>query len=273
MSFSPYPDPVSRLLNAGDPRDQVEWPDYPQQYSLGRAHIPDLIRMAIDEDLNTANSESDEVWAPLHAWRTLGQLSAAEAVEPLLTLLHRIDDDGDDWVGEDLPVAIGLIGPAAIPFLADYVASDSNGLWARVGAIAGLVEISNHHSETSADCATAITRTLERYEENDNEVNAELVAALAELRQPETYTLVEQAYLAKKVDFGVGGDWEDFQMDVGLLDERITPEPDYGDFPTNFMADRAGVDQRKSHGKENKKVKSKRKQEKQSRKKNRKKKK
>ncbi len=56
-------------------------------------------------------SDRPEVWAPIHAWRTLGQLHAAAAIAPLLGLLHYIDDDDDDWAAEDLPRALGLIRP------------------------------------------------------------------------------------------------------------------------------------------------------------------
>jgi hypothetical protein len=50
--------------------------------------VPELIRMALDEDLHWADTESAEVWAPLHAWRTLAQLRAEAAVEPLIGLLY-----------------------------------------------------------------------------------------------------------------------------------------------------------------------------------------
>jgi hypothetical protein len=87
----------------GDARDSMgHWPDY-LALGLGPEHIPDLIRMATDEKLHWADSESLEVWSPIHAWRALGQLRAESTVEPLLGLLHRIDDDQDDWVGEEIP--------------------------------------------------------------------------------------------------------------------------------------------------------------------------
>ena len=123
MNTTHYPPPVDQLLTLGDARNMTRWPDY-VAIGLGPEHIPDLIRMATDEDLNTADSESLEVWAPLHAWRALGQLRAESAVEPLLDLLHRVDDNHDDWVGREIPQVMGMIGPAAIPALAACV-SDS----------------------------------------------------------------------------------------------------------------------------------------------------
>jgi hypothetical protein len=43
-----------------------EWPDY-LQLGLASEHVPELIRMAIDEDLHFADTNSLEVWAPVHA--------------------------------------------------------------------------------------------------------------------------------------------------------------------------------------------------------------
>ena len=134
-----YSVPVSRLINVGDPRESLNhpdwqgglnWLDYQAQFGLQPDHIPELIRMATDDELHQAASDSTEVWAPVHAWRALGQLKAAEAIEPLLGLFHFVDDEGDDAVGEDLPEVMGMIGPAAIQPVAAYLANSKNLLWA-----------------------------------------------------------------------------------------------------------------------------------------------
>jgi hypothetical protein len=66
MSMSQYPYPVNRLLNLGDPRERREWPVY-TALGLTNEHVPDLIRMVLDDELNEADAEGREVWAPLHA--------------------------------------------------------------------------------------------------------------------------------------------------------------------------------------------------------------
>ena len=60
MVDSEYTEPVAQLLTYGDPRDETEWPDY---LTLGftEEHVPELIKMATDEDLNWTSSESLEV--------------------------------------------------------------------------------------------------------------------------------------------------------------------------------------------------------------------
>src|SRR5689334_21038493 len=85
-----YAAPVLRLLNIGEAGSYrpADWPDYRARFGLQREHIGDLIRMACDPRLNQADPASKEVWAPLHAWRALGQMRAVEAVLPLLALLR-----------------------------------------------------------------------------------------------------------------------------------------------------------------------------------------
>ena len=53
--------------------------------------------------MNAGDPESREVWAPLHAWRALGQLEVEEAVAPLLAYLRTADED--DAAHAELPVA------------------------------------------------------------------------------------------------------------------------------------------------------------------------
>ena len=49
------------------------WPDY-LQYGFTETDIPALLDLVADQTFDQMDSESTEVWAPLHAWRTLGQL-------------------------------------------------------------------------------------------------------------------------------------------------------------------------------------------------------
>lgn len=224
MTERDYPAPVSELLALGDCRGQGEWTDY-RALGLGPEHVPDLIRMALDEELYWADSEDDVVWAPIHAWRALAQLRAEEAAQPLTRLLYRIDEYGDDWVGEEIPEVLGKLGPTAIPVLADYLADDSHSLWARIAAAQGLQEISERHPGARSAAISALTETLERFAHHDRTLNAFLVSFLVDLDAVEAAPLMKRAFEAEKVDLAVMGDWEDVQMELGLLDERETPSP------------------------------------------------
>ncbi len=63
MSISDYQPPVSKLLNYGNCRNYKEWPNYVQELNLEEKHIPELIKMATDEELNQGDSDSQEVWS------------------------------------------------------------------------------------------------------------------------------------------------------------------------------------------------------------------
>ena len=104
-----YTDPVSKLLTYGGfdiGRANEPWPDY---VALGftREHLSELIRMTMDSELNNSDKDRLEVWAPLHAWRTLGQLRAVEATGVLLRLFERLPHD--DWLPLELPNVFSLI--------------------------------------------------------------------------------------------------------------------------------------------------------------------
>jgi Protein of unknown function (DUF1186) len=212
---SSYPPPVDQLLTYGEDRgaSPQDWPNY-LEMGLGPEQIPDLIRMATDEELNWADSDSLEVWAPIHAWRALGQLHAEAAIEPLLSLFEMLEDN--DWVTEELPDVFGMIGRAALPALAAYIADTSYDEWARINAITGIEKIGTRWPETRSECVALLTDQLELFTENEPEVNGFLILSLVELQAKEAAPLMERAFAAKCVDPIVMGQWEDVQVDLGL---------------------------------------------------------
>ncbi len=225
-----YRDPVVQLLTLGDPRQKGDmafgWRDY-TALGLTAEQIPELARMALDEDVYRADPESAEVWAPLHAWRALGQLRAESAVEPLLQLLHRIDEYDDDWTQGDLPRVFGMIGPAAIPGLRDFLADAEHGEWARIAASEGLVNMVEQFPESREQVVAIISDQLRHFAEQARVVNAFLVEALCTLKALESAAVIEQAFAADTVDLSVLGDWEEAQILLGLLEERVTPAPNF----------------------------------------------
>jgi len=223
-STNTYPPPIDKLLTYGDARNVHDWPDY-QQLGFGPEHVPDLIRVATDKDLLWADSDSLEVWAPIHAWRTLGQLRAEAAIEPLLTLFDELG--AEEWILEEMPEVYGLIGPAAIPALTAYLADTSHLLFSRVAASGCLQHIGAQHPEARAECIAAITRQLEQFDENDPTLNGDLIASLLDLKAVESAPVIERAFAAKRVNLSVAGDWEEVQAEFGLKAMRQTLRPDY----------------------------------------------
>jgi hypothetical protein len=213
MSISKYQPPVAELLNYGDCRNYKEWPNYVQSLNLEAQHIPELIRMATDDELSQAGSDSKEVWSPVHAWRALGQLKALEALKPLLGLLANRDDD---WISGDFPTLCTLIGLEAIPLLKEFLADTSNNLYARIDAAQSLEAISNEYPETHESNIAAIGGELEKFRDNDPTFNALLICKLLDLQAVETIKTIEQAFKANRVDIFITGHWEDIQVEFGL---------------------------------------------------------
>ena len=222
MSQARYQPPVDKLLTYGQ-ATLGEWPDYARQLGLGPEHVSELIRMATDDALHHAGTESVEVWAPTHAWRALGQLQAEAAIEPLIGLFPLHVED--DWVTQEVPEALGMIGPAAIPALAAFLADASHGVFERTLAATSLGEVGKRHTDAWAECITALARQLEQFEGQDPELNAFLINYLMDLRAVETAPLMERAFAASKVDVTICGDWEDVQIELGLRAVRETPRP------------------------------------------------
>lgn len=214
MSIIDYQFPVDQLLGYGDCRKFKAWPDYPQALELTADHIPELIRMATDSQLYyNSDPNSLKVWAPVHAWRALGQLRAGAAIAPLVNLLNNRDND---WLISEAPEVLKLIGPASVPVLSQFLANTSHNLWARADAAQCLVTIGKHYPLEQQTCVEAITQTLENFEQNDPTFNGLLISYLIELQALESAHLIKRAFANFCVDLYIAGDWHDVQIELGL---------------------------------------------------------
>ena len=266
MAEHNYSEPVQKLLALGQPIDP--WPDY-LAMDLDQRHIPELIEMVQDESLLNQVHDPEEFppegYASVHAWRALGQMKAEEAIPALIGVLHQSDDLDDEWADEELPHVFEMIGSACTPALAAALADPARQLYARWLACTSLAHIALSYPEQRTACLEAMAATLQGFEQNDEALNAAIISDMVDLKAVEHLPLIEQAFKADKVDEMVMGDFEDVQVELGLLEERLTPfHPYWVASPTPSP--------RTTTRKVNKKEKAKRKQEKKSRKKNRKKK-
>ncbi len=213
-----YTVPVNQLLDIGEVKRRTvakpeNWLNYIQDYQLSEAHIPELIQMATDTELNQAAVESNEVWAPLHAWRALAQLQAKEAILPLMKLFE-LDDD---YVHSELPTVYGLFGTATIDPLIQYLASRDHDLYGRSCAAEALVKIGSQDEAARHICVTAIADQLRQHVRQNPVLNGFLIAYLMDLEAVEAADVIESAFAAGNVDEAVVGDWQDVQAKMGLI--------------------------------------------------------
>jgi hypothetical protein len=228
--FSP---PVKELITMGEKntRGTGPWLDY-QDQGITPEHIPELIRILQEIELfwPLGDTESPEVSAPIHAWRALGQLKATQAIPALIELVVQNEELESDWLMEEIPKVMGMLGPVCIPALREYLQDPNKLTWASVTVGHCLAEVGKQNLESRADCVAALQAGLEQYTENDETINAFMISYLAELNAAEAAPLVELAYQADRVDLSVMGDFEEYQIAVGLLKKRLTPPPRYGFF-------------------------------------------
>ncbi|HLM66989.1 MAG TPA: hypothetical protein VK358_05635 [Longimicrobium sp.] len=219
-----YPPPLDRLLGLGILFTRGrEWRDY-RQMGMGPDHVPELIRMACDPELNHAYEDDPRVYAPLHAWRALGQLAAPEAAGPVAELLARLPDD--DSANDELPEVLGMIGgTAAVAAATGVLANSVLNVRTRISAATALLEIGERHPELRDRCVEMLMGQLKCHEGQPESLNGFLVDDLAELGAVEAAPLIQAAFAAGRVDILIRGDWEDVQVDLGLLPERVTPRP------------------------------------------------
>lgn len=223
---TPYPPPLDQLLALGQPEfgHRKPWPDY-LAMGFTDAHVPELIRLAGDAELGYGSAEEARTYAPIHAWRTLGLLRAEAAIEPLLPLL----EEDDDWAGEEIPSVLARIGPAALEPLRAVMArwSLEPEPWPAGAAAGGLVEIAQRFPETRETVVGVLTRQLRWWGRHEPILNTMLIDGLVELKAVEAAPLMEEVFAAGAADTQLGGDWEDAQVALGLLAERVTPRRRY----------------------------------------------
>ncbi len=234
--------PLDRLFEMGKVAYSVEWqgtdPDYVRELGLAQEHVPALIEIArrwLDADDYPKDVAG---WAPIHAWRALGQLRAAEAVEPLLAMLSVLTETGDDYHMYDFPVIFGLIGPPAVPALTDYLHNPENGLYARSIAGDGLCEVGLRHPGARRDALAPLVEQLARFEENDYELNGFLVDHLTRLKAVEAAETIERAFASNNVAEDISGNWGTVRKELGVAGLGLAPDgppPPQQNEPARFL--------------------------------------
>ncbi|MFQ4140154.1 hypothetical protein PGN35_027960 [Nodosilinea sp. PGN35] len=261
-----YKPPVAELLSYGESEDNTskDWPNYVQALGLIADHVPALIQMVEDEQLwelfmgnfdredefTDAGLDPDAaLWAPIHAWRSLGQLQAVTAIPTLVRVLQRHDLD---WCWEELPQVFGLMGAGALDPLEELLSTkiDYNN---KITLIEGIGRVAKAFPDLRDRTVAALTRQLSHFKNHHRSVNGAIIAQLLDFKATEAVPEMEAAYGAKKVDEMFAGSWARVQIDLGLKQESdFTPEElaiHYSPMQEQMMANiRASLDRPKPSG-------------------------
>lgn len=216
-----YPPPVERLFTLGaEPAKRSLWPDY-RHLGLTARHVAALLQVGTDASLRALPERDRARWAPVHAWRALALLGASEAAEPLLRVLER--DVDDPWAVAELPIVLGMIGPAALPRATLLLFDEDRDERVRILASRVMVEVAGEFPERADEVASILFKQLEDWPHQTPLLNGCLIADLVELEAEDAVPVMEAAFAAGRVDLTVNGDWEDARIALGLLAARITP--------------------------------------------------
>jgi hypothetical protein len=120
-----------------------------------------------------------------------------------------------------------LIGPEALPALRHYLSQPEHRDFPRAAAARGVSLIGSAAPDHRDKCVEILTRQLQQFETDEETLNAFLISYLIDLKAVESAATMEKAYAADRVDLTILGDWEDAQIELGLLNERETPKRNY----------------------------------------------
>lgn len=206
---------AGRLQALEMPELTAQWclgsPDYVRELGLTVEHVPLLLSVVErwTEVVRRGRPIAHEpLWAPVHAWRALGQLRAAEAVRPLLGMMEPLDELHDEWYLQDFPSLFAMLGPAAIPPLAEYLADAEKHVYPRACAAEGLAKTASRMPETRPAIVARLKDQLEKHESQDSTLNGFLVLHLTQLQAAESLAAIQRAYEDGLVDAGVAGSWQ-----------------------------------------------------------------
>ena len=238
MSSKLYTSPVKHLFQQGDPDLIQDWSSY-LTLGITAKHINELAKLSIDRSI--LESEAESGWASIHAWRTLGALSVAESVPPLVAVLQQLSGDEPevdfdeipdfDWVSEELPLVFGHIGRAALPALQTCLVDAHASNRTRENVVVSIAEIGRKHEDARLDCIAILTEQLEKFEDNTPDFNEFLVMVLVgTLKAVESAATIEQAFLADRMTLDLIQNWDEAQIFLGLKEP-----PDYSNSLSDLL--------------------------------------
>jgi uncharacterized protein len=214
---------IQILLTLGSPPNTRKWPDYLAKYDFSAEDVPALLAVFTDQDIEQLSSDHPEVWAPLYAWRILGQLGSKDAIEPIVHSFDTLHED--DWALGELCGVIGMIGPAAIPTLVEFWRQPGKDEFSYVMAMDALCEIAKQHPPSRDQVIDIYIDYMNEPNKLAYNLNGLLMACLMDLKAASAIDGIRRLFALNCVDISCAGDLEEVEIALGLRMKRSMPKP------------------------------------------------
>jgi hypothetical protein len=214
-----YPPPLDQLLRLGDARPQAAEEAKLAALGLTQEHVPDLVRMARDRALNITMSDTDEIWAPIHAVEALKQFDASAFITELIPLF----DVDSDWFSEAVPEILGNTGEVALEPLHQYMQDHTRWIYGRAHAASALTKIAQKQPDLRARVLQFFNDELANSGENDPALNGFFLSDLLSLQASEMLPAIRRAFEADDIDESIAGDWASVMEDFGQVPDPADP--------------------------------------------------
>ncbi len=212
---------INALNSLGEPKNNRKWRDY-SLAGFTPADAPRLVELVQDDHF--LDSEGDDYWVPLHAWRALRHLMPA-GVEALIGTFNAVVED--DWALDELPEVVSAAKAEAIEPLLRFIRDADNDETARMLAIESLGKIGEKYPSLLAKVTDKLEACLRSLPRTEGVLNGALIAQLIDLKATRTIETIRAAFADERVDHSISGDLEDVEIALGLRTERVTPRPNY----------------------------------------------
>lgn len=212
---------VQAFAPLGEPTDNQPWLDY-ARYGITTADALTLVELVADESF--FDSDGDDCWIPLHAWRALKALMPV-GLHELIGIFDVLVED--DWALEEIPQVIAAAKAEAIAPLFASLMDEENDELVRMFSADCLSEVVKATPVLRAIAVEKLATALQNLAVDDAALAGIVVAALMNLKAVEAIGAIRLAYQENRVDWNICGDLEDVELDLGLRTQRDTPRPHY----------------------------------------------
>ena len=196
------------------------WLDY-QSLGYKIEHVTELIRYSTDPTLFESDNSEPASWAPIHAWRALGQLRAVEAAEPLTALFH--EQASNEWVFREIPLIFTLFGPKALPTLESYLDDPDHSEDGKSVAIECISKIGQAYPTSKDEVISTLEHHLRKYREQSPYINSCLIFELSNLKSADSWWIMKQVFESGRYEKDISGNETIVQIKLGLKKPEQLP--------------------------------------------------